>query len=291
MSRIAARMKACQDRGRKAVIPYIVAGDPWLDITVPAMHTLVDAGADIIELGVPFSDPMAEGPVIQLGHERALANHIGLSDILAMVTEFRNKDTQTPVVLMGYANPIEVMGYLSFAEAAQRAGVDGVLTVDMPPEEASESNAILRQHDLDTIFLIAPTTSNERTEQICGMATGYIYYVSLKGVTGAGHLDTTEVASKVGFIKQTTDLPVCVGFGIKDADSARAIAKYADGVVVGSVLVDGIGECVGRNIRDDEADLNAESKPFTDNEKDLFASKINDKIISIVGAIAAGANS
>ena len=291
MSRIAARMKACHDRGRKVVIPYIVAGDPWLEITVPAMHTLVEAGADIIELGVPFSDPMAEGPVIQLGHERALANHIGLSDVLAMVAEFRNKDAETPVVLMGYANPIEVMGYSVFAEAAQRAGVDGVLTVDMPPEEASESNAIFRQHDLDTIFLIAPTTSNQRTEQICAMATGYIYYVSLKGVTGAGHLNTAEVESKVGFIKQTTDLPVCVGFGIKDADSARAIAKYADGVVVGSVLVDGMGECVGMNVRDDEADVNAESKSFNANEKNLLARKITDKIMSIVSAIVAGANS
>ena len=152
------------------------------------MHTLVDAGADIIELGVPFSDPMAEGPVIQLGHERALANYIGLSDVLAMVAEFRIKDLETPVVLMGYANPIEVMGCSVFAEAAQRAGVDGVFTVDMPPEEASESNAIFRQHGLDTIFLIAPTTSNQRSEQICAMATGYIYYVSLKGVTGAATL-------------------------------------------------------------------------------------------------------
>ena len=228
--------------------------------------------------------------MIQLGHERALANHIGLSDVLAMVAEFRIKDSETPVVLMGYANPIEVMGCSVFAEAAQRAGVDGVLTVDMPPEEASESNAIFRQHGLDTIFLIAPTTSNQRTEQICAMATGYIYYVSLKGVTGAGHLDTAEVESKVGFIKQTTDLPVCVGFGIKDADSARTIAKYADGVVVGSVLVDGMGECVGMNVRDDEADLNAESKSFNANEKNLLARKITDKIMSIVSAIAAGAN-
>lgn len=290
MSRIATRMKSCHDRGRKAVIPYIVAGDPWLEITVPAMHTLVDSGADIIELGVPFSDPMAEGPVIQLGHERALAGHIGLSDVLAMVAEFRQTDADTPVVLMGYANPIEVMGYSKFAAAAQKAGVDGVLTVDMPPEEANDSNAIFRQHSLDTIFLIAPTTSNQRTEQICAMASGYIYYVSLKGVTGAGHIDTDEVEAKVGFIKQTTDLPVCVGFGIKDAVSAQAIAQYADGVVVGSVLVDGMGECIGMNVRDDEADLNAEAKVFNANEKDLFTVKINDRISTIVSAIAAGAN-
>ena len=290
MSRIAACLDACQANGRKAVIPYIVAGDPWREITVPAMHTLVTAGADIIELGVPFSDPMAEGPVIQLGHERALAHNIGMNDVLAMVAEFRQQDANTPVVLMGYANPIEVMGYEAFAQAATVAGVDGVLTVDMPPEEASDMNAVFCEHNLDSIFLIAPTTTEARTKAICGMATGYIYYVSLKGVTGAGHIDTDEVKSKVNGIKQFTSLPVCVGFGIKDGDSAAAIGECADGVVVGSVLVNGMGDCVGMASRDDNASDDAKADALAGKDKVALAEVVNARVLALVSEIAAGAN-
>ena len=288
MSRIAACLEACKASGRKAVIPYIVAGDPWNAITVPAMHTLVKAGADIIELGVPFSDPMAEGPVIQLGHERALAHNVGMGDVLAMVAEFRQQDPNTPVVLMGYANPVEVMGYDAFAKAATTAGVDGVLTVDMPPEEAGDMNAVFREYQLDTIFLIAPTTTESRTKAICAMATGYIYYVSLKGVTGAGHIDTDEVKRKVNGIKASTSLPVCVGFGIKDGDSAAAIGQCADGVVVGSVLVNGMGESVGMATRDDDADPSVD--PLAGKDRVALAEVVNARILSIVSEIAEGAN-
>lgn len=235
-------MQSLAAANRKAVVPYIVAGDPDPKHTVACMHALVEQGADIIELGVPFSDPMAEGPVIQLGHERALEHKVSLRGVLAMVAEFRQTDSKTPVVLMGYANPIVAMGYQEFAEAAVDAGVNGVLTVDLPPEESAALNDYLKVKDIDTIFLIAPTTSEERTQQIVAQASGYIYYVSLKGVTGAGHLDTSEVAQKVRGIKARTDLPVCVGFGIKDAESARQIAAHADGVVVGSLLVDGLAK-------------------------------------------------
>lgn len=284
MSRIAARMQQCATQGRKAVIPYIVAGDPWPDVTVSAMHAMVTAGADIIELGVPFSDPMAEGPSIQLGHERALVHGVGMNDVLAMVRDFRETDSDTPVVLMGYANPIEAMGYEAFASAATAAGVDGVLTVDMPPEEAEQMNTVLQSHELDTIFLIAPTTTEARTQAICAMATGYIYYVSLKGVTGAGHIDTDEVQRKVAGIKAHTALPVCVGFGIKDRASAAAVASVADGVVVGSVLVNGMGESAGAAQRADAGDTAL--PPCTPE----LIETINQGLVGIVSDINAGAN-
>lgn len=242
MSRIKQCFADLQAKGRKALIPYIVAGDPSKTTTVAQLHALVQAGADLIELGVPFSDPMAEGPVIQLAHERALAQHTSLTEVLAMVAEFRQSDSTTPVVLMGYLNPIEVMGYAHFALQAQQAGVDGVLTVDMPPEESDELNAVLSARQIDSIFLIAPTTSTERVQQICARATGYLYYVSLKGVTGASHLDSAEVSRKVAQIRSYTPLPVAVGFGIKDAASAKAIGACADGVVVGSALVSAYAE-------------------------------------------------
>ncbi len=237
MSRIAQHFEALRAKGRKALIPFITAGDPQPGVTVPTMHAMVEAGADIIELGVPFSDPMADGPVIQHASERALLNHIGMRDVLAMVREFRQRDGSTPVVLMGYLNPIEVMGYEAFAKAAAEAGVDGILTVDMPPEEASELTAALRANGLDPIFLLAPTTSVQRISRICELASGFVYYVSVKGITGAGHLNTDEVAEKVGTIRSKTDLPVGVGFGIKDGESAARVAKVADAVVVGSALV------------------------------------------------------
>ncbi len=242
MSRISTRLQELKEQGRKALVPYIVAGDPLTDVTVPVMHELVASGADIIELGVPFSDPMAEGPVIQLAHERALMHKVSLRKVLEMVKEFRQTDQQTPVVLMGYANPIEVLGYQEFAFLASDAGIDGVLTVDLPPEEAQELNVELKRVGIDNIFLIAPTTVRERVQSICALGSGYLYYVSLKGVTGAGHLDITSVEEKLQEIKQFTDLPVCVGFGIKDAESARGVAAVADGVVVGSVLVNKMAE-------------------------------------------------
>ena len=238
MSRITTRLMQLQADARKALIPYIVAGDPTREITVPLMHQLVRDGADILELGVPFSDPMAEGPVIQLAHERALAHGVTLSDVLDMVCAFRQQDNETPIVLMGYLNPVERMGYAGFATRAAEAGVDGLLTVDLPPEEARPLHDALQAVAIDSIFLLAPTTSEARIESIAAMATGYLYYVSLKGVTGAGHLDVKSVEEKMQLIRAHTSLPVSVGFGIKDAASARAVAAIADGVVVGSALVD-----------------------------------------------------
>ncbi len=245
MSRIAARFDALKSQGRRALIPYIVAGDPGPEVTVPLMHALVEAGADIIELGVPFSDPMSEGPTIQLAHERALAHRIGLRDVLAMVQTFRERDPETPVLLMGYANPVEHMGYAAFSDAAAAAGVDALLTVDIPPEEVAPVNAKLQRNALDNIFLIAPTTPETRMDLIAAQASGFIYYVALKGVTGAGHLDTVEVASQLAQIRRHTDLPLAVGFGIKDAASAAAVASVADGVVVGSALVQRVAEHAG----------------------------------------------
>jgi tryptophan synthase alpha chain len=236
-------MQTLHDQEKKALIPYIVAGDPHPEVTVAMMHELVSQGADMIELGVPFSDPMAEGPVIQLAHERALAFNVSLTDILAMVTEFRQRDQATPVVLMGYANPVEKMGYARFAEQASLAGVDGLLTVDMPPEEATDLNAALKAVEIDSIFLIAPTTTAQRIKQIADLATGYLYYVSLKGVTGAGNLDVDSVTAKVAQIKSISNLPVTVGFGIKDSQSAAAISRLAEGVVVGSALVSRCADC------------------------------------------------
>jgi len=245
------RIKNCFDKlkteGCKALIPYVTAGDPDPSVTVPLMHTMVNAGANIIELGVPFSDPMADGPVIQRAAERALEHHVSLRDVLAIVAEFRQQDSHTPVVLMGYLNPVEVMGYSVFAEAAAQAGVDGVLTVDLPPEEADELVVALRSQQLDPIFLLAPTSDDERIKLICEVAKGYVYYVALKGVTGAGNLDVQAVANKLEQIRKHTDLPVGVGFGIKDAESATAVAAVADAVVVGSALVQKVEQATGQH--------------------------------------------
>lgn len=241
MNRINRCMSACTDSGRKVFVAYIVSGDPRPSVTLPAMRALVEEGVNIIELGIPFSDPMAEGPVIQLGHERALKHRVSLASTLQLVKQFRETDKDTPVVLMGYANPIERMGQDTFAGQAAEAGVDGVLTVDLPPDEAGDFNSRLRELGLETIFLLAPTTTGARIRKIVSMASGFVYYVSLKGVTGAGHLDLDSVKSRVAHIRQMTDLPLCVGFGIKDGQSAGNIARYADGVVVGSVFVDKMG--------------------------------------------------
>lgn len=244
MSRLASCFAHLRGSGKKALIPYVTAGDPKPETTVSLMHAMVEAGANIIELGVPFSDPMAEGPVIQKAMERALLHDVTLDDVLEMVRTFRATDKDTPVVLMGYLNPIEVKQYKRFATEAAAAGVDGILIVDMPPEEAQELVAELRANELDMIFLIAPTTNEARIKAITESAGGFIYYVSLKGVTGAGHLDTDAVSERVSVIRQATDLPVGVGFGIKDADSAAQIANVADAVVVGSALVRKIEENV-----------------------------------------------
>lgn len=237
MSRIAACFQALQAQGKKALIPYITAGDPHPSITVPLMHSMVEAGASIIELGVPFSDPMADGPTIQLAHERALVHHTSLTNILTMVEVFRQTNQSTPVVLMGYLNPIEIMGYEVFAQAAQAAGVDGVLTVDLPPEEGKTVLPLFKAHGLDPIFLVAPTTPRLRMQAIAEAASGFIYYVSLKGVTGANTLDTAEVAARLAQMRAYTSLPLGVGFGIKDAATAAAIGQVADAVVVGSALI------------------------------------------------------
>lgn len=237
MSRIQSTFQNLKQQGKKALIPYITAGDPHPGQTVAMMHALVENGADAIELGVPFSDPMADGPVIQRASERALLHHVSLRDVLGMVAEFRKQDTKTPVIVMGYANPVEAMGFEKFARLAKDSGVDGVLTVDYPPEECEEFVALLKQHGIDTIFLLSPTTEPARVKTIVGMASGFIYYVSLKGVTGAQHLDVADVAQKVAAIRQHTALPVGVGFGVRDAATARAVAEIADAVVVGSRMV------------------------------------------------------
>lgn len=242
MSRIQARFEALRRTGRKALIPYVTAGDPDPQTTVPLMHAMVEAGADIIELGVPFSDPMADGPVIQAACERALKHHMSLRRVLEMVAEFRRDNDETPVLLMGYLNPIEAMGSADFAAAAQQAGVDGVLTVDLPPEEADELVAGLRAHEVDPIFLLSPTTTDARVARIAEQAGGFLYYVSFKGVTGATRLDVDAVAEKVNHLKSIAALPIGVGFGIRDAESAARISQAADAVIVGSALVRHIAE-------------------------------------------------
>ncbi len=242
MSRLAQCFSDLARQGRKALIPFVTAGDPEPSVTVPLMHAMVAAGADIVEIGVPFSDPMAEGPVIQRACERALVHGTGLRDVLAMIATFRQQDVTTPVVLMGYLNPIEIMGYGEFARTAHEAGVDGVITVDLPPEDAGDYIEALRGQALDTIFLASPTTSDERLVKLAGHARGFVYYVSLKGVTGAGSLAPEQVGQRIGQIKAQVDLPVVVGFGIRDAATAAHLARVADGVVVGSRLVQIVAE-------------------------------------------------
>lgn len=242
MSRIKACLQSLKQQNKKALIPFITAGDPQKESTVAIMHQLVSSGADIIELGIPFSDPMADGPVIQLADERALAHGTTTVDALAMVSEFRQSDQITPVVLMGYLNPIEVYGYEKFAQDASVAGVDGLITVDLPPEAADPALEQLDKVGIESIFLIAPTTSEKRIAKIAEKGRGYLYYVSLKGVTGAANVDGDAVNARLETIRKITDLPIAVGFGIKDAETARLIGKNADGVVVGSALVNIIAQ-------------------------------------------------
>ena len=240
MSRIAALFSRLAEEGRKALVPFITAGDPSAEATVPVMHALVAAGADLIELGVPFSDPMADGPVIQRSSERALARGIGSADVFGFVREFRQRDSRTPVVLMGYLNPVEMRGADNYAAAAREAGVDGVLLVDLPPEEAGPTRASFNAQALELISLAAPTTSPERLQRLAEASQGYLYYVSFAGVTGASLTDLSDVAARAGALRAMSRVPVLIGFGIKDAASAAAIAPMADGVVVGSALVEAL---------------------------------------------------
>jgi tryptophan synthase alpha chain len=237
MSRLAATFERLVQDGRKALIPFVTAGDPHSEFTLQLMHAMVKAGVDVIELGVPFSDPMADGPVIQRASERALAHHMSLTKTLALAAEFRKADQKTPVVLMGYLNPIEAMGYERFANAAQKADVDGVLTVDLPPEEGEHCATLLQDRGIDTIFLLAPNSSSDRIKKMATIGSGYLYYVSLKGVTGAGHLNVLDVENKLKDIKAITSLPVGIGFGVKDAETAKTLSGLGDGVVVGSALI------------------------------------------------------
>ena len=236
-ARIGATFARLAREGRTALVPFVTAGWPVREATLPVLHALVEGGADVIELGVPFSDPMADGPMIQRANEAALAARVGMADVLAWVRAFRETDHATPIVLMGYANPIERMGQHAFVEACVSAGVDGVIVVDYPPEECGEFTALLRARGIDPIFLLAPTSTGARIEMVAREASGYVYYVSLKGVTGAGNLDVAEVLSRVARIKQTVRLPVGVGFGIRDGATARAIAQGADAVVIGTRLL------------------------------------------------------
>lgn len=242
MNRIDQRFAALKAQSRRALIPYITAGDPAPQYTVGFMHACVEAGADVLELGVPFSDPMADGPVIQKACERALKHGTRLTDVLDMVASFRESDQTTPVVLMGYLNPVERMGYETFVRRAQEAGVDGVLMVDMPPEEATAVAPLFAERGLQSIFLLAPTTSPARAATICAHGEGYLYYVSLKGVTGAASLDVEAVARQLAPLREMTDLPLCVGFGIRDGETAAAVGQVADGVIVGSALVSRIAD-------------------------------------------------
>ena len=237
MSRIQTTFAELQSHKKKALITFITAGDPAPELTVPLLHALVDSGADILELGVPFSDPMAEGPVIQRANERALKFNVGMHDVLDYVRQFRKDNQHTPVVLMGYTNPIERMGVDRFVAEAKQAGADGAIVVDYPPEEAAEFSKKLKAHDMDLIFLLAPTSTEQRIRQVAEISSGFSYYVSLRGVTGAGHIDTTEVSSRIAEIRKHVKLPIGVGFGIRDADTAKAVASVSDAIVIGSRII------------------------------------------------------
>ena len=255
MSRIVATFSRLKEQRKKALIPFVTAGDPSPELSVPLMHAMVKAGADVLELGIPFSDPMADGPAIQRSSERAIKNGVGVRNVLSYVSEFRKTNNLTPVVLMGYANPIEHMGYEAFAKAARANGVDGVLVVDYPPEESGDLFKYLDAYQLDPIFLLAPTSSDARIAAVGKLARGYIYYVSLKGVTGAANIDLTEVAAKLPQIKSVTNLPVGVGFGIRDAATAKSVAEIADAVVIGSRIIQEIEHSTATNLLDNVGKL------------------------------------
>ena len=237
MSKIKTTFLRLKSENKKALIPFITAGDPNPDMTVKKLHALVDSGADMIEVGIPFSDPMADGPVIQRASERALANNVGIKKTIQLVKEFRKKDINTPVILMGYANPIEAIGIENFVGLIKEADVDGVITVDYPPEESKDFVALLKKQDIDSIFLLSPTTENNRIKLITEQATGFLYYVSLKGVTGSANIDINQVSERVNNIKKYSDLPIAVGFGVRDAETAKQVALISDAVVIGSRII------------------------------------------------------
>ncbi len=257
MTHLSKTLSKLASNKKKALVAYIVAGDPTPETTVPLMHTLVEAGVDVIELGMPFSDPEAEGPVIQLAHERALAHKVSLRDTLAMATEFRKDNKKTPIVLMGYLNPIEHVGYRQFASEARAAGINGTIIVNLPPEESGELGSVLEEHDIETVYLLAPTTTDERAEIVCRASRGFVYYVSLKGTTGASTLDIDDVSEKMSRFRKISTLPIMVGFGVKDGSSAKAVAQVADGAVVGSAIVKLMQEHA-----DDQAQLQQSVKNF-----------------------------
>ena len=237
MSRINKTFQELSNKNKKALIPFITAGDPHPDMTLDLLNALVDSGADMIELGIPFSDPMADGPVIQRASERALANNVGIKKTIDLVKQFRVKNKNTPIILMGYANPIEAIGVDNFAKLIKEADVDGVITVDYPPEESSKFVSLLQKNEIDTIFLLSPTTEDKRVKLIIQQASGFIYYVSLKGVTGSSNIDMKEVTDKVNNIRKFTELPISVGFGVRDAQTAKKVSSFADAVVIGSKIV------------------------------------------------------
>ncbi len=264
MSRIQTVFSTLKANNKKALIPYITAGDPHPKHTVNILHTLVASGADMIEVGIPFSDPMADGPVIQRASERALKHKVGLKNVLEMVSEFRQKDTKTPIILMGYANPIEAMGRDKFTQAAKNAGIDGVLTVDYPPEECKDFIADLQANGMDSIFLLSPTSDATRVSLIVNQASGFLYYVSLKGVTGAANMDIEEVKARVAEIRSKTNLPIGVGFGVKDAATAKKVAEFSDAVVVGSRMVVAIEQSNEDNLLSNIAQLTQELRAAID---------------------------
>ena len=237
MSKIQTTFLRLKSENKKALIPFITAGDPHPDMTVQMLHTLVESGADMIEVGIPFSDPMADGPVIQRASERALANNTGITKTIQLVKEFRKKDNNTPIILMGYANPIEAIGIENFVGLIKEADVDGVITVDYPPEESKDFVALLKKQDIDSIFLLSPTTEDSRIKLITEQATGFLYYVSLKGVTGSANIDINQVSERVNNIKKYSDLPIAVGFGARDAETAKQVALISDAVVIGSRII------------------------------------------------------
>ncbi len=247
MSRLAQRFADLKANSTTALIPYVMTSDPSPEITLPLMHAMVAAGADVIELGAPFSDPMADGPVIQAAAERSLQHNTSLHDVFALVSEFRRQDDKTPIVMMGYLNPIEVMGYQRFAEQAAACGIDGVITVDMPPEEADDYVPALKSQGLDPVFLLAPTSTQERIKKLAAYVSGFVYYVSLKGVTGAATLDVSSVQQKVSEIRRFIELPIGVGFGISDAESAAKVSACSDAVVVGSAIVKKMAQNAGKS--------------------------------------------
>jgi tryptophan synthase alpha chain len=267
MSRIDATFERLKAARRSALIPFVTAGDPAPAQTVPIMHAMVKSGADVIELGVPFSDPMADGPVVQQSSERALKHGVSLKDVLAMVADFRRTDTKTPVVLMGYANPVEHLGFAVFVEGARKAGVDGVLIVDYPPEESGPWLEALEGSGIDPIFLLSPTSTDKRIDLVAKVAKGYIYYVSLKGVTGAAHIDTRDVEAMVARIRARTKVPVGVGFGIRDGATARRVAQVADAVVIGSRIVQEVSTGPAEGAAERARKLLAEFREAIDSEK------------------------